>query len=429
MRKLRSMKRVFNAFYTAQAKVIIIIMILICAWLMNSELTDIFYLYNEDRTAVKNVLIQNDDYDYKTSYFLEHEIETAISDVLEYALVYHRNDNNLSGEKISADAITYLAESFVRNKTVNKIFIDEGFIILTECQESEDAVKIGKGYFTQQVNYEKINSCDETVDFDEFYKRATDEDYDRIVSHINRLNNFYFALVNHKTHMIVSNIDSLNGKSTDTAVRSYLPSGNLLIVRNSRTPYSESGTMVEYVDFVKEKAKNYADNFDIYISFGENMEFAGDGEDFSLRHEEALLEIKESIKGILIFFAVIVFLFFILMKVSGKREVGGKTYSALTDRLPNDIYMLFCLVVFISMAALYENSLYMCVRVSVLEDYWLNLGPNHYLIRSNICMVIMVYTIVVFAGTIRRQIGCGTLFSNTYIYKLINNYKKSEPES
>lgn len=427
MRESKDMKRMLNAFYTAQVKAIIIILILSCAWLMNAELTDIFSLYNQDRTAVKNVLTQNDDYDYKTSRFLENEIETAITDVIEYSLVYHRNDNKQESAKISVEAMIYLAESFVRSKTVSKIFIDEGFIVLKESQQSDDTVKIRDKFFIQQVDYDKIKTSNESVDFDEFYKRATDDDYDRIVSHLNRLKDFQFAVVNHKTHTIVSNIPDLNGKGSDVAVRSHFSNENLMIVRNSKSPYSESGTMVQYVDFVSEKAKNYADNFDIYVSFGENMEFAGNGENFLERHELAFAEIKESVYGIIIFFAVIVVLFLILMLVTGKRELGGKTYCALTDRLPNDINILFSLVIFASMAALYENSLYLSLRAGVIEDYWLNLSPEYYLTRSNICMVIMIYDIVAVSCTVKRQIGCGTLLSNTYIYKVIKSYKKAEP--
>lgn len=421
------MKKFVNIFYTMQGKTIVTILILVCAWLMNSGLTNIFSLYDEDRTAFKNVLIQADDFDYQSSYFLQDEIEKAITDVLEYSLSYHRNGDIHESATISDDAIMYLAEGFVKNKTVNRIFISESFILLTECEEDLSEVEIDGKFYTQRVNYDKIHSSDTSVDFGEIYKRATDEDYDKIVSHLNALNNFSFAVVNHKTHVIISNIPSLNGQAPGVSVRSFFPEGNLLIVRDAKTPYSESGTMVEYVSFVGEQAKNYTDNFDLYISFGDNMEFAGDSEKFSHRHEATLNEIKDNLFSIVIFLCIIIVLFALLLTVAGRREKGGRVYPSLTDKLPNDINLLFCLVVIISMVALYENSINMFLRASDLEDYWFNLSPKYYLLRSNICIVVLFYDLTAFAGTLKRQIGCGTLISNTYIYKVIKNYKKAEP--
>lgn len=421
------MKKFVNIFYTMQGKTIVTILILVCAWLMNSGLTNIFSLYDEDRTAVKNVLMQADDFDYQSSYFLQDEIEKAITDVLEYSLSYHRNGDIHESATISDDAIMYLAEGFVKNKTVNRIFISESFILLTECEEDLSEVEIDGKFYTQRVNYDKIYSSDASVDFGEIYKRATDDDYDKIVSHLNALNSFSFAVVNHKNHVIISNIPSLNGQAPGVSVRSFFPEGNLLIVRDAKTPYSESGTMVEYVSFVGEQAKNYTDNFDLYISFGDNMEFAGDSEKFSQRHEAVHNEIKDNLFGIVIFLFVIIILFAILLTVAGRREKGGKVYPSLTDNLPNDINLLFCLVVIISMVALYENSINMFLRASDLEDYWFNLSPKYYLLRSHICIVVLFYDLTAFAGTLKRQIGCGTLISNTYIYRVIKNYKKAEP--
>lgn len=422
------MKKHSNLLYTTWAKVIIIVLILVCAWLMNSGLISIYSLYDEDRTAVKNVLMQSDDFDYSSSYFLQDEIEKAITDVLEYSLAYHRNGDIHESATISADAIKYLAESFVKNKTLNTIFISEGFITLTECEESSKEVELQGKFYTQKVNYNKIYSSDSALDFGEIYKRATDEDYDKIVAHLNMLNNFHFAVVNHKSHVIISNIKSLNGQSPGVSVRSYFPEGNLLIVRDAKAPYSESGTMVEYVSFVGEKAKAYTDNFDLYISFGSNMEFAGTGEAFLQRHNAAFSKIKESVFNICIFLCIIIVLFVLLLTVSGRHEKGGKIYPSLTDKLPNDINFLFCLVVIISMVALYENSISMFLRVSDLDDYWLSFSPEYYLLRSNICIVVLFYDLTAFAGTLKRQIGCGTLISNTYIYKAIKSYKRAEPE-
>lgn len=422
------MKRILNLFYTAQAKALIAILIVICSWLMNSELTDIFSFYKQDRIAVTNVFMQGADYDYETSYFLTNEIETAIKDVLEYSLVYHRNTNETNGSETSAETIVYLAESFVKNKVVNQTFIDEGFIELIESEECDEATEIDNKFFIQKVNYDKILESNSNLDFDEFYKRATDEDYAEMYKRLDRLKNFRFAVVNHKTDTIVSNISALNGKSPKMTVRRYFgDEKNMLIVRDAETPYYESGTMSEYVQFVSEQAKKYPDNFDIYISFGSNMEFAGSGEDFSQRHMNALRSIEADFKGILLFFIILFILFVTIIAVSGKRELRGKAYPSLTDRLPNDIKLLLDAVVYISMSALYQNSLYMTLRSTNIENYWLNYSPEYYLIRSNLSMVVMICVITAFCCSVKRQLRCGTLLTNTYIYKTVKNYKKAEP--
>lgn len=201
----------------------------------------------------------------------------------------------------------------------------------------------------------------------------------------------------------------------------------MLIVRDAGNPIFENGPLTDYVDFVSEEAKKYTDNFDIYISFGDNLEFAGNSEDFSHKHMEILSIVNGIFKGITVYLIIMLLIFVSLITVSGKRESVGKTYPALSDRLPNDLTFLLCLIIYLSMAALYENSLYMALRVTHVENYWLNRPPEFYIIRSNISMVLMIMTITTFSCTVKRQISCSTLLSNTYIYKVIKNYKKADP--
>lgn len=424
------MKRLLNLFFTAQAKTVIALLIVICSWLMNSELTAVFSLYKEDGPAVTNVFAQQDDFNYESSYFLKHEIETAIKDVLEYSLVYHRNENNSTNSETSAETISYLAENFVKHKTVSQVFIEEGFIELTPAEKSNETVEIDGVHYIQSVNYDKIQSSDNSLDFDEFYLRASDDSYAEIAKRLESFNDFRFALVNHKTDTIVSNISAINGKGTDLTVRRYFGDDkNILIVRDAKTPYFENGTMSEYVPFVSEQAKKYTDDFDVYISFGESLEFAGTSEEYSQKHEFAFSKIKSALKDISSYLVVLFIMFLALIAVSGKRELKGKYYPSLTDRLPNDIKLLLHSVVYISMSALYENSLYMTLRVTNIENYWFNITPEFYLLRSNICMVVMICIITAFFCTIKRQLGCGTLVTNSYIYKIVKSYKKAEPEA
>lgn len=425
-------KRFLNIFFTTPSKAAVTALLIICSWLMNSEVVDILQLYRQDSTAVTNVLLQREDYDYKTSYFLTNEIETAIENVLEYSLNYHRNDISKvdsSNEKSAAEAITYLAESFVKNQYYSTAFINAGFIELIPCEESQSHIELAGEFFTQSVCYEEIRLKADNLDLNDFYKRATDEDYAAITGKLESYINFNFAVVNHNTNLIVSNIPSLNAKNSDVTVRRYFGEDkNLLIVRDAKTPFFESGTMSEYVEFVSEQAKKYGDNFDVYISFGNNLEFAGDGENYSLRHTEALGKIGSDLKNTVVFLSIMLVLFIIILRVAGRREVAGKCYMSLSDRLPNDLKFLLYLIIYISMSALYENSLYMALRTSFTEDYWLNFSPEYYMLRSDISMVIMICIITSFACTIKRQLRCGTVISNSYIYKIIKNFKSAEPD-
>ena len=353
------MKRFFNIFYTASFKAFLALLLVICSWLMNTQLTDLLEIYKQDRTALINVFIQGKDYEYESSYFLKDSIETAIEDVIEYSLVYNRK----------ADKI-----------------------------------------YTQ-------------------YDTSATEDYNSLIERLQSLKNFRFALVNHKTDIIVSNIPAIHGKTPALTVTRYFgDEENILIVRDARNPIYENGPMADYVDFVSETAKKYPDEFDLYISFGQNLDFAGDSETFSQRHLESLRYVRSATIDIAVFLFILFIIFISLITVSGKKEIGGKCSPVLHDRLPNDITALLYFIVYISMSALYENSLYMALRATASDDNWLTLSPEFYSVRSSVSMVIMVSIITAFCCTIKRQLRCGTLFSNTYIYKFIRNYKKAEPE-
>lgn len=352
------LKRFFNIFYTTPCKAFFVITLIVCSWLMNSELTGILNLYKQDSAALVNAFMQGDKYDYESSYFLKSSIETAIDDVMEYSLVYNRKASS---------------------------------------------------------------------PYTEYGATATQE-YNELIDRLQSYKNFRFALANHKTDLIVSNIPSINGKSTDTTVRRYFGEDrNLLIVRDVRNPIFENGPLTEYVEYASEQAKKYTDNFDIYISFGDKLEFAGDSENFSQRHTDYLSRVVTIFKRITVYLAVMLVIFISLIIVAGKRETGGKTYPGVSDRLPNDLTFLLCFIMYISISALYENSLYMALRVTSSENFWLNTSPEFYLARSNVSMVLMIIIITSFSCALKRQISRSTLISNTHIYRFIKNYKKKNP--
>ena len=260
------------------------------------------------------------------------------------------------------------------------------------------------------------------------YDNIATEEYNELISRLKSLRHFRYAVVNHKTDIIVSNIPELNARGPEANVRRYFgDEKNLLIVRDAKSPIFENGTMVDYVEFVSEQAQKYPDDFDLYISFGDTMDFAGSSEEFSQKHNQVLLMVKSVFKNIIIYLIILFTLFVALISVAGQRELGGKTYLSLMDKLPNDIKIILYIIVYISLSALYENSLYMALQITNKADFWFNYSADFYLARSNVSMVIMITIITVFACTLKRHIRCGTLISNTYIYKAVKNYKNKEP--
>ncbi len=245
-----------------------------------------------------------------------------------------------------------------------------------------------------------------------------DDNYKAITQKISSYNDFRFAVVNHTTGRIVSNIDAINYKDSGTALRGHFTGEEdcLLIIRNSHNPYYESGTIIEYTEYVKELAGNYDDNFDLYIYFGDGFSFALGNEDYEETHNSVLQRVKKVTVLSAVYLIAAGVLFVILLLISGKNELGGKVYPGLSDRLPNDLKLLLFSIVVISMTALYENSLYMALRADAY-DMWPSFSAEFYIIRSYLAMIVNVCIILSSGCTIKRQYRLGTLFTNTYIYK------------
>lgn len=266
-------------------------------------------------------------------------------------------------------------------------------------------------------------------DLAKYYQNGSIDQYRLVKEHLDSLQNFRFAVVNHDTDTVISNIEDLNGKTPDAAVRGYF-GGNeksLLIVHNARNPYYESGTMVDYVDYVRELSVNYADDFDLYVSFGENLSFAGDGENFRQRHATALEIVKASLFRAAVYALISLVLIALLVITSGKREIGGKTYLTISDKIPNDMMFVFFLIIFISMSVLFENSVYMIVRASSYDGVlWFTYSPEYYYIRANISLLILVFSVIISVCGLKRQAENQTLLTNTYLYKRISAYKNRD---
>ena len=258
----------------------------------------------------------------------------------------------------------------------------------------------------------------DTVSDDQFIVNA-DDNYHNIISLLDSFDNFNYAVVNHTTNRIISDIPEINYKSSSADVRSHFPLAcdTLLIIRDAHNPYYENGTITKYNQYISKLAESYEDNFDLYIDFGENFSFVPNAIEFEESHNETLSRLRVKTKLAAVYIAVSVALFLILIMVTGKQEVGGKIYPGLSDTLANDLKLILFAIVILAMAALYENSLHMALRAETL-DLFFSYSSDFYIFRSYVSLMIESIVIIALCCTLKRQYKLGTLFTNTYIYQL-----------
>ncbi len=299
--------------------------------------------------------------------------------------------------------------------------------------------------FTQWYDYDYKTSeylkseietaIDSIMQYSLYYKRDTinddqlivnaDDHYRDIVSRFQSYKDFNFAIVNHTTNRVISDIPEINYQESSVNIRSYFPetSESLLIVRDAHNPFYETGTMTDYNHFITRLAEKYEDEFDLYIYFGEDFSFIADYESFQETHISTLARVKKGTRLSFVYIAVAALLFAVLLIVTGRYEAGGKICPGISDTLANDIKLLLFAIIIMSMVTLYKNSLYMSLR-SESMDIFLYYSADFYILRSYVALLISSFTIMAACCTIKRQYQLGTLFTNTYIYKLGFAYKR-----
>lgn len=307
-------------------------------------------------------------------------------------------------------------------------------------RENDTAVK---NVFSQWENYdfetseylkEEISTAiDCVLQFSLYYRRDTlsdsqtivnaDDNYREITSKLDSYENLTYALVNHSTNRVISNIPDISYMESSVNVREHFPTStdNLLIVRDAHNPYYENGTMTEYNDYISTLAQSYDDSFDLYMHFGEDFSFV-DAETFRQTHTATLERVENSTTMSLVYLAVAAVLFVFLLTVAGRNESHGKIYPGISDGMANDAKLALYLIVILSMAALYENSLYMALKADNM-NLIITSSSQFYIIRSYVAMLINSSIIMALCCTIKRQYKLGTLLTNTYIYQYFFAYK------
>ena len=347
------MKKYANLFYTRAFKCIILAFIAVFTWLNSGYITDMFTLQVTNRAAFLNVFTQPFSFNYEESRYVQQETETTIDCILDYCLDYSRD------------------------------FSPDG-----------------------SSSYE---------DYD-YYMRLSNTGYKRTVEYLNSLKGVSFAVVNHGTGRIISNIEEIHGAPTGTEIRHLFASEThpYIIIRNCSNPYYEQGSLDGYVDHVRRKASEYPDSCDLYISFTEGLCFRETPAYYEKMHSEYSDKVFSLMNKIITLSVAVISLIVLLVRVCGRAEKGGKVIPAHSDQLPTDIIALFLITIIVCASALYHTSLYMIYKTSTIEDYGIGFRPATYAFRADVTLVITVYVICILLCKIKRQRLLGTLWSGTY---------------
>ena len=356
-----------NLFYTRAFKCIILILLSVLTWFNSGYITEMFLMQVTSRAAVENVFSQPFSFDYETSRYVQDEIENTIGCVMDYSLHYARD--------FSPD---------------------------------------------EDTSYESYD----------YYMRLSNAGYKATVEYLGSLRGVNFAVVNHNTDRIISNIPEIHNSPNGREIRSFFASNehHFIIIRNCSNPYYEQDSLPGYVDYVRKKASEYPDNCDLYISFTEGLCVREDTAYFENMHREFSDRVFSLIKKITAFSFAAIFLICLLVRLSGRAEKGGKIIPSFSDQLPTDLLIFFLVAIICSAVALYQTSLYMLYKTSTIDGYGLGFRPETYAFRADVTLVVIVYILCTLFCKIKRQKHLGTLYSGSYICLIRNMLKKRKEE-
>ncbi len=255
----------------------------------------------------------------------------------------------------------------------------------------------------------------------EDYLSHTETSLNETIAFLKESSGLTFALVNHDKKTVFSFDESLNGLDSNVQLREYFNGDetNLLIVRNCKSPYIESGTMQGFNEYIIDVAKDYEDDFDLYIFSGDSEDIRLKGEQCLKRHNRMLEKFEMQNTSSVIYSVVMIMLSALLVVVSGKSEPGGKIRPGETDKIYNDL--LFCIfgIVLVCIASLFKTSLYMIIQINDVDpEFWLGIPVEFYLRRAKMCICIFIMTVVITLCSFKKQRHMGTLLTNTYVYKV-----------
>ena len=357
------MKNILNLFFTMPAKILVSLIFLGLAVAIAECQTEYVSFYNEDNESFVNAMAQVDDFDYRSSR-------------------YYKNTVTKTVESIALICMNY-SDAFAENTSVDKL-----------------------------VSY---------------YSSIGDIGFLRASEQLSQMKGLQFALVNHESKKILSNIPEVNGLPSSADIRHFFGKAdkNLLIARSCENPYFATDYFIDFTDEIRACAERYDDSFDLYVSFGDDATYAEN----EAACRELHLAMRDKIERLndkcIIHIIILLLASAFLMTVTGKQEKGGKTYPTIMNRLPNDLLVLIYGIVLVCLSSLYRTSLDMLMtHGNELGAFWFARSEKFYSDRIEFCIVIFFCGALNLLCILKRQYRMGMLFKNTYLHSCIENLKK-----
>lgn len=419
-----------NILYLTTSKIIIMCIIGVMTFFGASQLFNVLKYYTEDRSSVINAFTQGSDFNYQKSIPFKAELKTAVGNIIKYALVYQDVENFSASDSLQY----HITDETMRANEQKKILINLAEYQVESGEYENDFIENGyikfqtdsKGNKLAIVDREEIERrCDQGRDeLIEGFKKASDSNYRDIKNYLDSLQGVYYAIDDHSSAIITN-----TGKTTSAQLQTFFSkTKDNLVIFNSRSPYYTTTTMLDYVDLVVGLLEDYEQNFDIYISFGEGLMFNEACKGIEQRCADMYDKVSACLVKAVIFTVIMVFLSVVLLLIAGKHEYKGATKYSITDKLPNDIHLLFHAITEISMVMLINNSIYIILNPH-LGTTWLTVNPDYFIFRAELCFVIGVMVILAGLCLIKRHYKNKTLFTNTIVYRLLRVFLKRSSEN
>ena len=417
-----------NFIYQTYAKVFILVLISLLIFSTSASCLKIMSHFLEKPEIVANVYAQRTNFNYETSKPFKAEVKKCFDNILKFSLIYSDIDNFKFSDSIqiynkdetkraeeNIEMVKYLAGIQIEKNEYDEEYLNEGFIEFEKTDGKNQTAKLNEQaikdyYFTERDK------------FVEEYKKTLDSDYCSVVEYLEALDGVKYAVVDHTTDRIYSNLENAKKENLRKA---FSESKNSLMVFNSQNPYYAATELKEFSSSVEELAKNYEQNFDFYVAFDSGLYFNENCKQFENQCREMYGEIFTlSLKAALSCVFSIV-LSVVLMSITGKREYKGAVKYCITDRIPNDIHFIFHLIIQLSMVIVVDNSFYLIFHPNIHTSYWKTMSPDFLIFKMELCCVIFALIILAMLCCFKRQYKNKTLLKNTVLYRFLRILKKS----
>ena len=412
-----------NVVYLLPFKVFLLLLISILMFSISSLNMHLLQAYSVDRASVRNALTQRGNFDYRSSETFQAETKTLLDTILQYALVYQDIENFVSPDLLQTriaqetermeeqiDIAVYLAGLQTESGDLQDDYVSYGFFKTQNGKTVVDEQAI-------RAHYQK-----EYTGLIEGYKVASDDRYYEIKSYLDALRGVKFAVLMHEGDSVITNSDLASARAIQKDIAAQ-PMHLLLF--NSREPYYTNSSMKDIAELAQQVVADYDGSFDLFVSFPQDLHF---NETCDKMEETCLAmyqKVSAAVRNSVLCLLAAVALTVVLVLITGKREAGGKIKYAVTDRLPNELHFLFHLCILLSMISLIGSSVYSLLHPH-LGVSWLTISPEYYMLRANLCTVVLYLAFLGILCSFKRHYRNHSLLKNTLFWYLVRLFRRDE---